>query len=176
MTKLSGGPIAKEDVPETQSESIRHLSLHFRVRPVLMRWLVCAISLALTAIVVPHVFFTGSDTVDKVLAWLVVSAVFGLLIAFVKPLVQLLLLPLIFVSFGLVLVVINTIVIWLLTVLFPNWFQVDHILWALMAGLVSGVSGRRVRKRARYHAAHHPGPDGGAEDPLRARQAGPRGG
>ena len=124
---------------ETRSKQRRHFSLHFRVRPVLMRWLVCAISLALTAIIVPHVFFMGSDTLDKVLAWLVVSAVFGLLIAFVKPLVQLLLLPLIFVSFGLVLVVINTIVIWLLAVLFPSWFQVDHILWALIAGLVSGV-------------------------------------
>ena len=126
-------------MPETRSKQRRHFSLHFRVRPVLMRWLVCAISLALTAIIVPHVFFMGSDTLDKVLAWVVVSAVFGLLIAFVKPLVQLLLLPLIFVSFGLVLVVINTIVIWLLAVLFPSWFQVDHILWALIAGLVSGV-------------------------------------
>lgn len=124
---------------ETQSKQRRHFSLHFRVRPLLMRWLVCAISLALTAIVVPHVFFMGSDSLDKVLAWLVVSAVFGLLITFVKPLVQLLLLPLIFVSFGLILVLINTIVIWLLSVIFPNWFQVDRILWALMAGLVSGA-------------------------------------
>lgn|GEM_PF-1252212 len=126
-------------MPETQSRQRRHFRLHFRVRPVLMRWLVCAISLALTAIIVPHVFFTGSDTLDIVFAWLVVSAVFGLLITFVKPLVQLLLLPLIFVSFGLILVLINTIVIWLLSVIFPNWFQVDHILWALVAGLVSGV-------------------------------------
>lgn len=126
-------------MPETQSKQRRHFSLHFRVRPVIMRWLVCAISLALTAIVVPHVFFEGKDTLDVVLAWLIVSAVFGLLITFVKPLVQLVLLPLIFVSFGLVLVLINTIVIWLLSVIFPNWFQVDHVLWALLAGLVSGV-------------------------------------
>ena len=104
-----------------------------------MRWLVCAISLALTAIIVPHVFFMGRDALDVVLAWLVVSAVFGLLIAFVKPLVQLVLLPLIFVSFGLVVVLINTIVVWLLSVIFPNWFVVDHILWALLAGLVSGL-------------------------------------
>lgn len=117
----------------------RHLNLHFRVRPVLMRWLVCAISLALTAIVVPHVFFTGDDALDMVLAWLIVSAVFGLLISFVKPLVQLLLLPLIFVSFGLVVILINTIIIWLLSAIFPSWFQVDHFLWALLAGLVSGV-------------------------------------
>ena len=139
MAKLSGGRREREDVPETQSKSRRHFSLHFRVRPVLMRWLVCALSLALTAIIVPHVFFVGSDSLDKVLAWLVVSAVFGLLISFVKPLVQLLLLPLIFVSFGFVLVLINTIVIWMLTWIFPAWFRVDHILWALVAGLVSGA-------------------------------------
>jgi putative membrane protein len=113
--------------------------LHFRVRPVLVRWLVCAVSLALTAIIVPHVYFMGRTSLDLLLAWLVVSAVFGLLITFVKPIVQLLLLPLIFVSFGLVLVLINAIVIWLLSVLFPGWFQVDRIFWALVAGLVSGV-------------------------------------
>jgi putative membrane protein len=117
----------------------RHFSLHFRVRPVLVRWIVCAVSLALTAIIVPHVFFTGGDPLDRVLAWIVVSAVFGLLITFVKPLVQLLLLPLIFVSFGLVVVLINTIVIWMLSWIFPNWFHVDHLVWALLAGLVSGV-------------------------------------
>jgi putative membrane protein len=126
-------------VAETASRQRRQIGLSFRVRPLLVRWLVCAVSLALTAILVPHVYFGGSDTLDKVLAWLVVSAVFGLLITFVKPLVQLLLLPLIFVSMGLVLVLINTIVIWLLSVIFPTWFEVDRVLWALVAGLVSGA-------------------------------------
>jgi putative membrane protein len=126
-------------VPETPSRRKRHFSLHFRVRPVLMRWLVCAISLALTSLLVPHVYFMGEYPLDRVLAWVVVSAVFGLLIAFVKPLVQLVLLPLIFVSFGLVVVLINTIIIWLLSVIFTHWFVVDHILWALIAGLVSGL-------------------------------------
>jgi putative membrane protein len=126
-------------VPETPSRRRRHFGLHFRVRPVLMRWLVCAVSLAITAILVPHVYFMGSDAQQVLLAWLVVSAVFGLLLTFIKPLVQLLLLPLIFVSFGLVVVLINTIIIWLLNWIFPNWFQVDHLLWALVAGLVSGV-------------------------------------
>jgi putative membrane protein len=139
VQKLSGGRREREDVPEIRSRQRRHFSLHFRVRPVLVRWLVCAVSLALTALIVPHVFFMGKDSLDVVLAWLVVSAVFGLLITFVKPLVQLLLLPLIFVSFGLVVVLINTIVIWLLSFLFSNWFQVDHLLWALAAGFVSGV-------------------------------------
>jgi putative membrane protein len=139
VTKVSHDRHEGEDVPGSQSRKRRQFSLHFRVRPVLMRWLVCAISLALTALLVPHVYFTGRDALGKVLAWVVVSAVFGLLISFVKPLVQLVLLPLIFVSFGLVVVLINTIVIWLLSVIFPSWFAVEHLLWAFVAGLVSGL-------------------------------------
>jgi putative membrane protein len=101
-----------------------------------MRWLVAAVCLAVTVIVVPHVYFAGDY---RILSWLLISAVFGLLMAFVKPLVQLLLLPLLFVSFGLVVVLINTIIIWLLALVFPNRFHVEHLLWALLAGLVSGL-------------------------------------
>lgn len=114
----------------------RHVSLHFRVRPLLLRWLVSALCLALTVLIVPHVFMTGEY---RVLSWLIISAVFGLLMTFVKPLLQLLLLPLIFVSYGLVIVLINTIVVWILSWIFPERFQVEHILWALVAGLVSGL-------------------------------------
>ncbi len=121
---------------DAQSRSRRHLGLHFRVRPVLVRWLVSALCLALTVLIVPHVFFSGDY---RILSWLLISAVFGLLLAFVKPLVQLLLLPLIFVSFGLVVVLINTIVIWTLALVFPQRFHVEHLLWALLAGLVSGL-------------------------------------
>ena len=123
-------------MPEPQSKSRRHFSLHFRVRPVIMRWLVCALSLALTVVIVPHVYFSGDY---RILSWLIISAMFGLLLAFIKPLVQLLLLPLIFVSFGLVIVFINTVIIWLLAIIFPGRFHVEHILWALLAGLVSGL-------------------------------------
>jgi RsiW-degrading membrane proteinase PrsW (M82 family) len=59
--------------------------------------------------------------------------------AFVKPLLQLILLPLIFVSYGIVIVVINTIIITLLTLFFPERFHVEHLIWALLAGLVSGL-------------------------------------
>jgi putative membrane protein len=109
---------------------------HFRVRPVLVRWIVSAICLFLTVLVVPHVYYQGDY---PVLSWLLISAVFALLTTFVKPLVQLVLLPLIFVSYGLVIVLINTLIIWFLSVIFPDRFHVDHILWALVAGLVSGL-------------------------------------
>jgi putative membrane protein len=114
----------------------RQVSLHFRVRPLLLRWLVGALCLVLTVLIVPHVFMSGEY---RVLSWLIISAVFGLLMAFVKPLLQLLLLPLIFVSYGLVIVLINTIILWMLSWIFPARFHVEHIVWALLAGLVSGL-------------------------------------
>ena len=134
------------------------------MRPVLLRWLVSALCLALTVVIVPHVFFSGDY---RILSWLLISAVFGLLLAFVKPLVQLVLLPLIFVSFGLVVVLINTIVIWALALIFPQRFQVEHLLWALLAGLVSGLLIASARERVRPDAAHRPGRDRGAADPDR---------
>ena len=121
-------------MPEKHSRA--RLDLHFRVRPVLVRWIVSAICLFLTVLVVPHVYYKGDY---PVLSWLLISAVFALLTTFVKPLVQLVLLPLIFVSYGLVIVLINTLIIWFLAVIFPARFHVDHLLWALVAGLVSGL-------------------------------------
>jgi len=112
------------------------LTLHFRIRPVLVRWIVSAICLFLTVLVVPHVYYEGDY---PVLSWLIISAVFALLMTFVKPLIQLVLLPLIFVSYGLVIVLINTLVIWFLAVIFPERFHVDYAVWALVAGLVSGL-------------------------------------
>jgi putative membrane protein len=114
----------------------KHLQLHFRVRPFLVRWLVSALTLAVTVILVPHVYFSGAF---PVLSYLLISGVFGLLNAFIKPLFQLLLLPLIFVSYGLVIVVINTLILWMLSGIFPNRFHVEHVLWAIVAGVVSGL-------------------------------------
>lgn len=114
----------------------KHLQLHFRVRPFLMRWVVSAATLAVTVLLVPHVYFTGDW---PILSYLIISGVFGLLNAFIKPLFQLLLLPLIFVSYGLIIVVINTVVLYVLSWIFPDRFHVEHLLWAIVGGIVSGV-------------------------------------
>jgi putative membrane protein len=121
-------------MPKVSSRA--HLHLHFRVRPILLRFIVNAVALALTVIVVPHVFFAGDY---RILSWLLISAVFGLLNAFLKPLLQILMLPLIFVSYGLVVVLINTVLLWTLAWIFTERFQVQHILWAFVGGLVCGM-------------------------------------
>jgi len=119
-----------------KKHSVLQTQLHFRVRPLLLRFLVSAVSLALTAIIVPHIFFAGDY---RILSWLLISAVFGLLNAFLKPLLQIIMLPLIFVSYGLVVVLINTVLLWTLAWIFTERFQVQHILWAFVGGLVCGM-------------------------------------
>ena len=119
-----------------RQHSVAHLHLHFRVRPLLLRFLVNAVTLALTAIVVPHIFFSGDY---RILSWLLISAIFGLVNSFLKPLVQIVMLPFIFVSYGLVIVLINTLSLWVLALIFANRFQVERIFWGLVGGLVCGL-------------------------------------
>ena len=120
----------------THKDPRRHLHVHFRLRPLLLRFVVNAVSLALTAIVVPTMHFSGDQ---RIVSWLFISVVFGLLNAFVKPLIQVVMLPLIFVSYGLVVVLINSFLLLMLSWLFPHRFHVHTLLWALVGGLVCGV-------------------------------------
>lgn len=114
----------------------RHVRPHFRGRLFFLRFLVNAFSLAITVAVVPNVYFSGDD---RILTWLVASVAFGLLNAFIKPLLQVLMLPFIVVSYGFVVVLINTAILWMVAVLFPDRFHVDTVLMAILAGLVIGV-------------------------------------
>lgn len=36
-------------------------------------------------------------------------------------------------------VLINTVIVWMLALVFPNRFHAEHLIWALAAGLVSGL-------------------------------------
>jgi putative membrane protein len=119
-----------------KKHSVLQTQLHFRVRPLLLRFIVNALSLLVTVAIVPHVFFSGDY---PILSWLLISAVFGLLNAFLKPLLQIIMLPLIFVSYGLVVVLINTVLLWTLAWIFTDRFHVQHILWAFVGGLVCGM-------------------------------------
>jgi len=63
----------------------------------------------------------------------------GVLNALVKPVLQTLTLQFIFVTFGLVVVLMNALILLLLSALFPARFAVDNVLWALAGGLVLGL-------------------------------------
>ena len=126
--------VANRLTPPRRTHTRLHLRL--RVRPLLLRFLANALALALTAIVVPNIHFSGDH---RILSWLLISAVFGLLNAFLKPLIQVVMLPLIFVSYGLVVVLINSILLLTLSWIFPQRFHVHTLIWALVGGLVCGL-------------------------------------
>ena len=115
--------------------TIERVRKQFNWRVLLVRVVVNAIALAITAAIVPRIYF-----VDKsIWVWLLMALVLGILNALVKPIVETLTLQFIFVTFGLVIVLVNTLILLLLSFLFPSLFAVDNLLWALVGGLVLGL-------------------------------------
>ena len=107
----------------------------FNWRFLLVRIVVNALALALTAAIIPTISF-----VDKTLGnWLLMALTLGVLNALLKPILQFLTLQFIFVTYGLVIVVVNALLLWLLSFLFPNRFAVESLWWLLVGGLFLGL-------------------------------------
>ena len=110
---------------------------NFNWRILLLRILINAAALFLTAALVPDIYF-----VDRSLASLLLLALgLGLLNAFVKPVLQVLTLRFIFASYGFIVILINTLILYLLAFFFPARFAVDHFLWAFVGGALIGAIG-----------------------------------
>jgi putative membrane protein len=110
---------------------------NFNWRILLLRILINAVALLLTAALVPDIYF-----VDRSLRSLLLLALgLGVLNAFVKPVLQVLTLHFIFASYGLIVILINTLILYLLAFFFPARFAVDHLLWAFVGGALIGAIG-----------------------------------
>jgi len=109
----------------------------FNWRVALIRVVINAAVLALTALILPNIYFVEA-TVWNILF---ISIALGILNAFVKPIIQFLTLSFIFTTYGLVVVLINAIILFLLSWLFPDRFVVDSILAALIGGALIGILG-----------------------------------
>jgi putative membrane protein len=107
----------------------------FHWRIFLLRILASALALSLTVVVLPDIYFIN-PSIGSVL---LITLVLGLLNALVRPVLQLLTIRLLFVSYGLILVVTNTLILYLLALLVPSRFSVVSLLWALVAGLLVGI-------------------------------------
>jgi putative membrane protein len=107
----------------------------FNWRFLLVRFLVNAIAVAITAAVTPKIYFVDKSP----LSWLLIAVMLGILNALLKPILQFLTLQFIFVTYGLVIVLVNTLILLLLSYLFPARFAVDNLWWALVGGLVLGL-------------------------------------
>jgi putative membrane protein len=99
---------------------------------IIIRLLVSALAIFVTAYLLPGVDVTGWQT------YFILAIVLGALNLFLKPLLVLLTLPLSIVTLGLFTIVINTLLVMLADKLVDG-FSVDGFLWALIFGLVLAV-------------------------------------
>jgi putative membrane protein len=111
----------------TRSPTGRRRPFNWRVA--LVRTAANGAAVALTVAVLPGLRVT---TERPVLGYLAIGAVFGLLNAFVKPAIQFVALPLLLGSFGLVVILVDALILWLLDILL-RILSVDGI-GALFAG------------------------------------------
>jgi putative membrane protein len=115
--------------------------------PFLLRAAVTGLELWVVTLIVPGISFVGGDTtLQRVGIVLVVAVIFGLVNAFIKPVVQLLSIPLYILTLGLFHVVINAFMLWItawITEHTTHWgLQITHFWWtAIWAAIVLSIVG-----------------------------------
>lgn len=108
----------------------------------LVRTALTGFALWIVTLIVPGIYFVGGDTtLQKIGIVLVVAAIFGVINAFVKPIVQILSIPLYILTLGLFHVVINALMLWITSWITRNtthWgLDIDHFWWtAIWAAIV----------------------------------------
>ena len=113
----------------------------------LLRASFTGLALWLVTLVVPGISFVGgSSTLQKIGIILVVAVIFGLVNAFIKPIVQLFSIPLYILTLGLFHVVINALMLWItswITDHTTHWgLHIDHFWWtAIWAALLLSLVG-----------------------------------
>ena len=130
--------------------------------PFLIRAALTGFALWVVTLVVPGISFVGGDTrLQRVGIIFVVAVIFGLVNAFIKPIVQILSIPLYVLTLGLIHIVINALMLWItawITSHTTHWgLAIDHFWWtaiwaAIVLSIVSWVLSlvvRDVRRTAR---------------------------
>ena len=107
----------------------------------LIRWIVSSLSLFVAAWLVPGILAEKNSWA----LFAVMAVILGLVNAIVRPLLKLLSCPLVILTLGLFILVINGFTLWLASYIAVNWFQVGfyvHGFWAALWGalVVSIVS------------------------------------
>ena len=119
----------------------------FSARAQLSNWrlyLVRAVSAGLSVIlavsIVPGLSFVGWQSGQGI----EIAVIFALLNAFVKPVLQFLSLRFLFSSYGIVIVLINTVLLWLLSLIMDDRLVATTLVSVLLGGVLIGVLGAAV--------------------------------
>ena len=127
-----------------------------------LRAAITGFALWVVPLIVPGIYFIGGDsTIARVGIIFVVAVIFGLVNAFVKPIVQILSIPLYILTLGLIHIVINALMLWVtswITEHTTHWgLYIEDFWWTAiwaaivlsivswLLSLIAGNAGRRVR-------------------------------
>jgi putative membrane protein len=111
----------------------------------LLRAAVTGFALWLVTLIVPGLSFVGADnTLQKIGIVFVVAVIFGLVNAIIKPIVQIVSIPLYILTLGLFHVFINALMLWItawITRHTTHWgLEIDHFWWtAIWAAIVLSI-------------------------------------
>jgi putative membrane protein len=124
--------------------------------PFLIRAALTGLALWIVTLFVHGMSFVGGDTkLQRVGIIFVVAVIFGLVNAFIKPIVQILSIPLYILTLGLIHIVINALMLWItawITEHTTHWgLAIDHFWWtaiwaAIVLSIVSWVLSLVVRR------------------------------
>lgn len=106
------------------------------IRNFIIRLVINAVALYITASILPGIHIANNE----VGTLLVIALVFGIVNAFVKPIVKLLTCPLVILTLGLFIFVINALMLMLTAALLPDRLTVENFGWALLGGIVMGIA------------------------------------
>ena len=111
----------------------------------LLRAALTGLALWVVTLIVPGITFVGADsTLQKVGIIFVVAVIFGVVNAFIKPIVQILSIPLYILTLGLIHIVINALMLWITSWITENtthWgLYIDDFWWtAIWAAIVLSI-------------------------------------
>jgi putative membrane protein len=110
----------------------------FNWRLLLIQTIANALALGLTVLILPGIHMPHDNIITELLAS---GVIFGLLNGFVRPILQLVMFRYLFLTFGLVLVVINFLILRIMGAVTPDRFQSDNLLSLILASILVGVFG-----------------------------------
>jgi putative membrane protein len=107
------------------------------MRNFVLRLIVNAIALAVTAALLPGIHIRD----DSIGTLLIVAFIFGVVNAIIKPILIILSCPLVILTLGLFLLVVNGIMLLITDAIAGNRLEIDTFWWAVLGGLIMGFVG-----------------------------------
>lgn len=102
----------------------------------LLRWLITAAALFIAATTVPGISITDQN---GWVAVFIMAAVFGLVNAFIRPILTLLSCPLVLLTLGLFTLVINAFCLWFSSWIAQSWFGAGFVVDGFFPALIGGI-------------------------------------